>query len=185
MSMVGTRFFCKFCWLFLIKVWIYVMKSEGKWLKRFLEFEVFVETQWKHVIKAFWWVSKGNFISRHFEVFWGKMAFRVGIKTLNQRSVQIGALWRWQSICSKLKSSKDCFGGSGGECSLHTKPMSNEGIGLHCTWRNVERVIALCCIHACIRKHLLCNGSRQKEGQVWCERYQMHFSWILRENEAI
>ena len=45
------------------------MKSKGEWLERFKEFQTFVETQLEHEIKAFWWMSAWDSISKHFEGF--------------------------------------------------------------------------------------------------------------------
>ena len=59
-SMGGTRYFVIFMDEFLKKVWVYMMKFKGEWFDRLGKFQIFVEMQLEHKIKAFCWMNRGT-----------------------------------------------------------------------------------------------------------------------------
>ena len=59
------------------------MKCEGKWFVRFREFQAVLETKSEHEIKAFWWMSSGESISKDFEAFSWNTALKARLNTLD------------------------------------------------------------------------------------------------------
>lgn len=67
---------------------------------------------------------------------------------------------------SCLKPLQTFLGGSGGQCSLHTNPVSNEDIGLHYARGSVEREEASHSTHAYVWMHRLHSGTVKNRGHL-------------------
>ena len=161
------------------------MKCKGEWFERFKEFQAFVETQSEYKIKAFRWMSGGDFISKDFEAFF----MEHGIESTPQHIGPAGCAiskhcCNGKAYARSSKAREIALGGSGGKCGLHTKPMSYEGLDVRYTRRNVEWEAALRCTHACVWKPCICDGSGGEEGKFNAKRTKCMFLGYCEGMEA-
>lgn len=144
-----------------------MLKSKEECFERFKEFKALVETQLEHKIKAFRLDNDGNFTSKVFKRFLKDHDIEKQTST-PYRPEQDGLVERVNRTIVEMtrnmllysKPSQMFLRGNGGLCGLHTKPMSNKGVGLHYIRGSLEWKEALYCIHMCARICCLCNGAR-------------------------
>lgn len=153
----GVTFIITFIDDFSKRVWLYVLESKKDCFEKFKEFEALVETHFKQKIKTFRLDNGREFVSKAFNIFFEGSWYWEAKWSTGACKFYYYENGKKHVSCSKPE--QIFLSGNSGYYGLHTKLLSNKGVGFHYAQGSLKGNETSHYTHACVWMRYLCNDA--------------------------